>query len=211
MKIELINENQLQIYLEQDDIINFELTHDTLDYNNEKARNFFWEMMKIAKEQNGFDAFHSRLILEMQKNDSGLLMTVTRDHKKGNYFHIKNSLSVKKHSKVSSSIISNTSFIHIHTFHFENFEDLILCCSKIKDLNNTLYNTLYYWDNSYYLSIAAVLFSNKVHTSSLLHMLNEYGKPIDEVRFDTFLKEHAKEIISFGAIENIQKYFKISH
>jgi negative regulator of genetic competence, sporulation and motility len=205
MKMELINENQLEIFFSHEDFAQFKLSYDDLDYKNEEVRSAFWEIMKIAKEQKGFDAFDSKLTLETQKNENGVLMTVTRNQKKGNYFRIKNGLSVKKHSDTSSTV----SYIYVYTFHFEKFEDLILCCNKTKDLSSVLYNTLYYWDENYYLSIAVVSFENNFISSrtSLLHMLNEYGKPVKASRFDMYLKEHSKEVIPFGAIEKIQNSF----
>lgn len=207
MKMELVSENQLQILFEEGDFAQFELSGEELDYNNAKVRSFFWEIMKIAKEQKGFDAFDSRLVLEMQKNESGVMMTVTRNPKKASHFHIKNSLTVKKHSDTPSTV----SYIQNYTFLFENFEDLVLCCGKIKDLNSSLYNGVYYWDKNFYLLVAVVSFENQSPPSkaTLLHILNEYGKPIKASHFDTFLKEYSKEVIPFGAIEKIQKYFPV--
>ena len=200
MKIELINENQLKIHLEEEDIHYLKLSDEKIDYRNTQVRTFFWEVMKIAKEQNGFDAFNSHLILETLKSDAGYFMIVTRGPKSNGLFRVKKSVSAKKQTSKSDALCAQT-------FRFNQLEDLINCCKKIKEYNDILYNALYIWDNAYYLAVTIVCIKPQTFSPTITHILCEYATCIGQSNFDTFLREHATPILPFGAIERIQKVF----
>lgn len=204
MKLHLISENQLKIYLDNEDIKKYDISYDNIDYENSNTRRLFWSIMQTAKEEKGFDAYNSRLILETAYcENGGLIMTVTRTEKKPTFYKIKRYLSQNKPREKR--------FIDTFIFTFDNIEDLITCCS-IQDISkDTLTSSIYELDGKLYLClfIPRKPYCSNVVLPDSLNFLNEFGFQIHAKNFFYILEERAKPIILADAVDKIKSIFRV--
>ncbi|MPN34263.1 Adapter protein MecA [bioreactor metagenome] len=167
------------------------------------TRRLFWSIMKTAKEQNGFDAYNSRLILETSYcENGGLIMTVTRTEKKPSLFRIKRYLSQNKPQ--------DKKIIDTFIFSFENVEDLISCCNKKEISEGILTSSIYEMDERLYLCL--FIPRNSLYSHAMLpdHLsfLNEFGRQIHAKNFFYILEERAKPIILADAVNKFKSIFR---
>ena len=71
MDLILINDSKLKIILTQDDMASYDLTCDSIDYDNTETRRAFWDILDAAKRQTGFDAASEKVYVQVYPSKSG--------------------------------------------------------------------------------------------------------------------------------------------
>ncbi|MDK2802815.1 MAG: adaptor protein MecA [Oscillospiraceae bacterium] len=217
MNIEIIDDTMIKLVLSKQDLINFDITYNDMDYKNEKTRYAIDLIIdKIYFEKN-IDLKDKKLIIEA-------FPTIT----KGCIFYIKIIdkflESIKKNEEKypveeiepinieSLRDILNLNIKEINTkiniynisIRLEDIESLI----SISKIINTYYiklilkNSIYKVDNIYYLLLET---KTKVEKNFINHLF-EYSNDIekDSLKYK-IIKEHGIEIINKNAIETISQ------
>ena len=79
MELILISSSKLKIMLSDADMEKYDLTAETVDYDNTATRRAFWSILDDAKNETGFDAASDRLFIQMYPSkDGGCEMFVTK-------------------------------------------------------------------------------------------------------------------------------------
>ena len=79
MELILISESKLKIMLSPDDMKEYEIDCQSVDYGNTETRRAFWSILDRAKQQTGFDAASERVYIQMYPSrDGGCEMYVTK-------------------------------------------------------------------------------------------------------------------------------------
>lgn len=79
MELILISSSKLKIMLSDADMEKYDLTAQTVDYDNTATRRAFWSILDDAKNETGFDAASDRLFIQMYPSkDGGCEMFVTK-------------------------------------------------------------------------------------------------------------------------------------
>lgn len=71
MELILISDSKLKITLTSDDMAQYELDCDTVDYDNTETRKAFWEILDRAKHITGFDAASDRVFIQLYPSRGG--------------------------------------------------------------------------------------------------------------------------------------------
>ncbi len=71
MELHLIGVNKLKVTLTPDDMSEYALTCDTIDYDNTTTRRAFWDILDKARSRTGFDAASDRVFIQVYPNKSG--------------------------------------------------------------------------------------------------------------------------------------------
>ena len=71
MELHLIGVNKLKVTLTPDDMSQYALTCDTIDYDNTTTRRAFWDILDKARSRTGFDAASDRVFIQVYPNKSG--------------------------------------------------------------------------------------------------------------------------------------------
>lgn len=71
MELILISDSKLKITLTSDDMAQYELDCDTMDYDNTETRRAFWEILDRAKHITGFDAASDRVFIQLYPSKKG--------------------------------------------------------------------------------------------------------------------------------------------
>lgn len=212
MRIERISENKIRITVSNEDLVERNLSLDTLIYNTHESREFIWDVIKRAESEFGFTTSNAQLSIETTPNSSEeYIVTITKIEEdanhafesmqkyiKGHYKKAdlrKNRIRTKKTSKTPSPFL---------IYSFNNINDLKSLTSRIYDCYNGE-SKLYKRFTTYYLIL------NKSSWESnfpLVPILQEYGNRVSYVNFcEGFLNEYATQIESKKALNILAHYY----
>ena len=71
LELNLIREDKLKVLLTPFDMMKYELTCETLDYDNTETRKAIWNILDYAKHETGFDAAIGKIRIEVYPEKSG--------------------------------------------------------------------------------------------------------------------------------------------
>ena len=79
MEIIMISNSKLKIMLCEEDLRQFELKADQLDYSNTDTKRMFWDVLSKAKHKTGFDTDGQRVLVQLYPSkEGGCEMFVTK-------------------------------------------------------------------------------------------------------------------------------------
>jgi negative regulator of genetic competence, sporulation and motility len=71
MELIRIGDSKLKITLTSDDMTQYDLDCDTMDYDNSETRKAFWDILDHAKQITGFDAAGDRVFVQLYPSKKG--------------------------------------------------------------------------------------------------------------------------------------------
>ncbi len=202
MRIERIAQNKIKVTLSNDDLLEWDISFESLTYNSPQAQELFWDLMKRAEEEAGFFADGSQLVVEaMPTRNDGFIMLITKVEE-GDESPLRRLVKpkIKREFKTKKQKYSISPIV----FEFEAFNDVIEACKNIE--NRFIGNSsLYKKDGKFFLVLDV---ENEYLAEDLKLLLTEFAKKID----NSFVKEgelfeHAEMLIKESAVENFNSYF----
>ena len=182
MDIEQIDRNKLKIHLEKNDLSDFDIDFEALDYKNKQTRDIIWDLLDVARIKTGFDAFQKKIFIEAFKSPAGGCTL---------YFTLLNA---------SRMPAVNREYPYIYEFSTD--EDMI-CAAKSIPVDS-IESKLFAFDGKFRL----ILYPNGRLSIQTKSVMSEFG---NQVGFgqgaEAFTGEHGKILISKRAIETVNEYF----
>jgi negative regulator of genetic competence, sporulation and motility len=78
MTIDKVANNKLKVQITNVDLLERTITPESLQYNSAEAQRLFGDVIAVAKEQHGFEAYGSNLVVEASPmTDDGMQVTLT--------------------------------------------------------------------------------------------------------------------------------------
>ena len=190
MELILINDKKLKIMLTPEDMKEYELDCETVDYTQTETRRAFWNILDEAKHQTGFDAASERVYIqlypsrtggcEMYVTKVGLLPTGVRSSQKG-------MLRIAQERKLAYS--------------FSDMDRLLRVCRQL-DGADCIGGSRAYIDDAgiCYLCISGV---RGFGIPERLGFVSEFGTPEDPERLSGYIGEHCRCICEGDAIKTL--------
>ncbi|MCQ6265545.1 adaptor protein MecA [Fictibacillus sp. WQ 8-8] len=224
MEIERVNEFTIKFFITYRDIEDRGFDREEIWSDRERGEELFWEMMDEAHQQEQFP-LEGPLWIQVQAMDKGLEIIVTRAQmsKDGTKLELplgdeKVDLPVDKNiekmldqqftpdDQVEAEDIELAdedylSFLLI----FSDFEDMIMLSHNID--SSLFANSLYHFDNKYYLYVTFNPETTDREQDDLLSQLLEYGTDSDASIHR--IQEYGKQIIAERALEDISAHFTL--
>lgn len=187
MKIELLDDNTVKIMLSKEDMEQFGITYDEMDYKNPETKRVILKLIDTVKKDASIDLSKGKLFIEaFPYADGGCIL----------YVNILNPSGSESSKKQKSSF--DTPLIY-------RFVDLSALCAAARCLHERydhiiLKNALYLLEDAYYLSLYTYFkLDDKVSC-----LLGEYGQFFGKGAVAAALvQEHAKELLDKDAIQTI--------
>ena len=203
MKIEKLTENKIRIILKSADLKVEHIDVKAIMTKNTENQDFFFDLLKMAKAEVGFDAEGCKVLIEaFSPSDENVVFTITK------YPNIEKKKSTQKLKiKKKSFTYSANQFI----YNFNNFDDF---CDFCDFLNNSLLafkklfklSSLYLYNDTYYLILKNNV--NDLLIKKFITSASEFALPINySESFVNKLLEHGKCIMKKDAINSGIKYF----
>lgn len=208
MEMIMIGQTKLKVMLTREDLEEFELETEALDYHKTETKRMFWDILGRAKHTIGFDTDGERVLLQLYPSRSGGC-----------------ELFITKLGLLSSSMCSegegicyNSDQAILHcdvysheptfdqdpaVFCFEKTEWLLLACHRLLAAGYDRDSIAYLGDND---RIYLVLFGLQPPSLPLLDeysFLNEYGNREDAEFLTPFMEEHGTVLCPHAAVEHL--------
>lgn len=197
MKIEKLNENKIKITLNIDDLADKNIDLYSFMHNTPETQSLFWDILSEAEKTCGFNVDNSMIYVEATTSGAGnfsLIVTKTNEKPLSLSRPINNTLK-KKNFKLKRKVVSLN--LEKNIYLFQSFDDI---CEfvKIIDLKKIDRNSLYSFNNKYYLKISNMPFNNILEYATVSQNFET---------LDAKLNEYGTLLIKDNALQTIHKYF----
>lgn len=191
MDLILISRSKLKIMLTADDMAEYSLNCDNINYDNTETRRAFWEILDAAKHKTGFDAASDRVYIQVYPSKGGgCEMYVTK-------------LKISDDDKASQPCAGDSGVKlgeGAGAFRFSGIEALLSCCRRLKSEGYTggSWSGFDKISNRYYL----LLYNNSEACTSAV----EYGERITSHISTLVAGEYTQTICTENAVEVLAEY-----
>ena len=195
MKIEKLTDNKLKITLSIADLEARNIDLQSFIYNSPESQDLFWDMMNEAEKEYGFDVNESMIYVEASSNGTGIFTLIVTKTDEPNFVQQARQKAKKRTYKLKRKNIEITTQKNLYVFN--EFDDIVDFC-KTLDLSTISENTLYKYNDEYYLEIS---------TKNITHILDfanivKYSEP-----YIGKINEYGSVIFEKNALQEIGKYF----
>lgn len=203
MEIILINESKLKIMLEKEDLYEFEISAEELDYSNTETKRMFWDLLNKAKRQTGFDTDGQRVLVQLYPSrDGGCEMFITKVGNLGSENALGDSADISViHPKRAKKAPPRKKVIR--AFGFERTEWLMSVCKRLHSIGYSGESTAYTSeDGRCYLMLSAA----DIDTPLILDeysFITEYGTYENTENLKYYLGEHGKILCRNNAVSRL--------
>jgi len=209
MEIIMISDCKLKVMLGEEDLRQFEIKAEELDYANTETKRMFWDILNRAKHQTGFDTDGQRVLVqlypskrggcEMFVTKIGLLSSENEKNTHKCYYEEKNSVTHQTNKKNKN--MKNTR----SAFSFESIRAMIDTCKLLHSLGYVGKSSSYICDNGKkYLLLSDFLLSNHSKLNMFSFIL-EYSSYENAEIAENYLIEHGKCIFENEAVSYLAK------
>ena len=200
MEIIMISSSKLKVMLGADDLRQFELNADQLDYSNTDTKRMFWDVLSKAKHQTGFDTDGQRVLVQLYPSkEGGCEMFVTKIGIlcSSDSFECRENKGDDKCHEIIYKNKKNSSF---SVFSFESTEDMISVCRRLRLIGYIGESSAYFDEKGKaYLFLSDIEFDELTPPDEFSFIL-EYAKPENLQKLNYYFSEHGKLICEKDAV-----------
>ena len=190
MKIEKVQNDKIKVTLTPADLVLYDIEEDSLRPDSPKLHKFLFDIMENVKEETGFNPYSGQVVVEAQRDESGISLTISK---------INIGTKINKIPKNIKAVSAKPRIKQIK-YIFKSFDDLCMALKTV-DYEAIRSGSLYKYDNRWYLLNS---FSQKTDL-----ILREFCNEARETKSaDTFLAEHASLIAEGGELVKMAEGIK---
>lgn len=199
MEFILINDNKIKVMLTEEDLREFEIETEELDYSNTETKRMFWDVLSRAKKLTGFDTDGQRVLVQLYPSrHGGCELFVT---KVGNLCALDDNCPVGKGTPILSEKISldtdddivSDDESELVAFSFDSLKNITAVCRRLLHLEYSETSSAYIGENGrYYLILSNVDVSG--YTLDKYSFLFEFGELESYETTSIYLTEHAQSL-----------------
>ena len=203
MEMIKIGTSKLKVMLTKEDLEEFELAAETLDYSNTETKRMFWDILGRAKHSVGFDTDGERVLLQLYPSRTGgCELFITKlgqlcgsDDKD---CVLTEEESILPASERDQSLLTQKS----SAFGFEKTEWLLLACRRLLAAGYDRDSAAYVCEGS-----RLFLFLFGIEPKDLIldqySFLSEYGRAEDAEFLTPYIEEHGTPLCPHDAVEHL--------
>ena len=217
MEIERINENTVKFYISYLDIEHLGFEREEIWYDRERSEQLFWQMMDEVNYKEDFNV-DGPLWIQVQALEKGLEVIVTKAKvsKNGEIHGHHDFDEGSLEDKIDNFLENNYGKDEVvHDMleeslwiiaEFDQFEDVIQLSHYFQDDTDSVEETLYYYNNKYYLymEFSQDLLDDHLQ-EDLISQVLEFGNDTDMTIH--ILEEYGKKIFEYHTFSQIKSYF----
>ena len=205
MEFILINDNKIKVMLTEDDLREFEIETEDLDYSNTDTKRMFWDVLSKAKKLTGFDTDGQRVLVQLYPSrHGGCELFVT---KIGSLCSADENCPTKKREPIISEKISldedeeafEKAKNNYSVLSFKKIESVIAVCRHLSIIESPSLSSAYIGDNGrYYLVLNDLEVSG--YTLDKYSFVFEFGTLENYESTVAYLAEHGKLLAKTRAV-----------
>ena len=205
MELLRVNECKLKVALTKEDLADFDLRAEELDYGNTDTKRMLWEILSRAKHAVGFDTDGARVLVQLFPcRSGGCEMYITRlgtpDDGTGN----------PREGAVTATSLHYKPSHHPPTgtgrpgaFGFDRMDRLITVCHRLRGIGYAGESEAYIGDDGrYYLFLEGLDPTGYLSLDEYTFIV-EYGSAESVEALRGFLSEHGRAVCARGAVDRL--------
>ncbi len=204
MEFILISDNKIKVMLTEEDLQEFEIETEELDYSNTETKRMFWDVLSRAKKLTGFDTDGQRVLVQLYPSrQGGCELFVT---KIGALCSAEEKCPTQKAPLLCEKICFDEDFggfakpkgAHA-AFSFDSLKNITAACRRLFEIEYSSASSAYIGeDGRYYLILRDIDVSG--YTLDKYSFLFEFGSIESYEVTDAYLAEHAKRLVTRSAV-----------
>ncbi len=222
MELIVISDSKLKIMLSGEDMKQYSIDCETLDYENTETRRAFWSILDEAKQRTGFDAASEKVFVQVYPSkDGGCEMYVTKlgvfsDRIGSSSNAATEEIRIKEQKNGGRSRMKKGSYITVperekrqnstrkrsSAYSFEKIEDMLSACKRLHYAGFEGASSAYVCGSTYYLTLIH-RFGEDTDKPKFEELICEYGDELSESALSTYIGEYGKCICKFDAIKTL--------
>ena len=207
MEFILINENKIKVMLSEEDLDEFEIDAEEMDYSNTETKRMFWDILSRAKHSTGFDTDGQRVLVQLYPSrKGGCEMFVTKIGLLSDSFgqneaddtnnpHIADRMTVRSHGK--RNLLSKK---EVFAYSFDSIGDVLRVCRRLADIGYSEESSLYIDENEKIYLFLCGIEKNYYPTVDDHSFICEFGRRINRETTQLYLAEHGRRICNHNAV-----------
>ena len=211
MDLIIINDSKLKVTLTSNDLSEFSLDADTLDYSNAETKKMFWDILAKAKRSAGFCTDGHRVLVQLYPSRAGgCEMFITKLGLLPNECYSANG----DRSNCECSDIPEARVLHYKPSHkkmscegrtgvfgFDDLSSLLSVCKILRNIGYDGNSSAYRCDKKRYHLFLDGLDTFGFMPPDEFTFINEYGDLENTEAMSYYIEEHAKPICESKAVE----------
>lgn len=220
MELILISDSKLKITLTSDDMAQYELDCDTMDYDNTETRKAFWEILDRAKHITGFDAASDRVFIQLYPSRSGgcemyitKLGMVCAERREG----ARESAREETHARFPRGESEAKSLPYpvphgggdrdrIGAYRFEHMESLLRVCRQLACVGYGAESSAYRDERDRYYLILRERASAFGVPCGEFSFISEFGTPENAETVRLYISEHGSPLCEGNAVGTLARF-----
>ena len=190
MELILINEKKLKIMLSPEDMREYEIDCDSVDYDKTETRRAFWSILDEAKHRTGFDAASERVYIQLYPSrEGGCEMYVTKVG------------VLPSNCKTRQKGMLRVAAERRLAYSFEGLAELLQVCRRLLD-SEIAGDSAAFADpeGKYYLYINGI---RGFSVPECLSFISEFAASEEPDRLDSYVSEYCRPICTADAIKTL--------
>ena len=187
MELLLISENKIRISLSKEDLDEYRITCEEMDYDNTETRRAFWCLFDEVKQKTGFDAAKSRIFIQIYPDkNGGCELYVSKINAPANGDNAESAPHV--------SFIPELSCQEVYSF--DGINALLSACRQLSSLG-------YVGQSSVYADKQGRFYLITNGDTQRTFFLTEYGLRHTSKAVRLYINEHCSVVCSERAVETL--------
>lgn len=212
MEFILISENKIKVILTNEDLKNFELDADELDYSNTDTKRMFWDVLSRAKHSTGFDTDGQKVLVQLYPSRcGGCEMFVTKigllgsDEENGHSSARITPIISEKITVKGKQRTKHSEKKRYAAFGFDSLSGLLAVCRQLQSSGYDSESLAYIDDSGrYYLFLADVDTTGYTPLDSY-SFICEFGAIENQETVRSRLAEHGCVICTADAVATLSR------
>ena len=212
MEFILISDSKIKVMLTEEDLKEFEIEADELDYANTDTKRMFWDILSRAKHITGFDTDGQKVLVQLYPSrHGGCEMFVTKIgalHSTEESCHIHGKPEPIISEKITVKGKSRSALKpkkRVSVFAFDTLEEMLSVCRRLRSLGYSEESSAYIGENRRCYLLLDGVDTTGYEPIDKFSFIYEFGVVENSDATDFFLLERGKSLCSENAVEILSK------
>ncbi len=213
MEFILISENKIKVMLTPEDLDEFDIDADELDYSNTDTKRMFWDILSRAKHCTGFDTDGQKVLVQLYPSrHGGCEMFVTKigilnqsEDKHPTDDH-RPPIIAEKITLRGKDAVKNQEKKLYTAFKFKSLDTVISVCKALKRVGYPEESSAYITDDEQLYLILSGIDTSGYEAIDKYSFISEYGSCENYPATERYLGEHGRVICLGDAVAKLSKF-----
>ena len=216
MELIRIGDSKLKITMTSDDMTQYDLDCDTMDYDNTETRRAFWDILDHAKQVTGFDAAGDRVFVqlypskkggcEMYVTKLGLICAERREGERTRIPHTRAPHTAHTVGVATDAAHGGGERERLGAYRFDGLHELLCVCRQLARQGYTAQSSAYRDEGGRYYLLLRERGGGYGILYGEFSFIAEFGTPENAQTVQLYISEHGTPICEENAVATLSRF-----